>query len=295
MKKLQVNKQELENYINQGKNIVEIAKLLNCSENTVRRRIQEYNIPYIIQKPKGNTTRRCTITLEYFKSQIAKFPEDWDYILGLMITDGNICKNMIRMTDIADKNIEMLIAFNHFLDNKLTIHRNFRNQQQKYYNSICFKNIDIVNFLNNVYKLTPNKTFTIEAPYMNWNVLRGIFDGDGCIYKENKGINCYKFTITSASDKLISQIEHFLNQNNIKISIANRGTYKDIIICSQKYLQIIFNNFYKNAHYYITRKYNVWCPSFGKPNEQNLVNSVKGERTHQTEPSLNKEGAETLN
>lgn len=39
---------------------------------------------------------------------------------------------------------------------------------------------------------------------MNWNVLRGIFDGDGCIHKENKGIHCYKLIITSASDELIT-------------------------------------------------------------------------------------------
>ena len=295
MKKLYVNKEQLENYLNQGKSILEIAELFNCSENTIRRRISEYNISYNYVKPKGNTNRRYTISLEYLKSQISKYPDDWDYILGLMITDGNICKNMIRISDISDKNIDMLISFNNFFDNKLTIHRNFRKQQKKYYNTICFKNIDIVEFLKNEYKLTPNKTFTIEAPYINWNVLRGIFDGDGCIHKENKGINCYKFIITSASDKLIIQIVNFLNEYNIKSSVYDRGTYKDIVVCSKNYLQIIFDNFYKNSHYFIKRKYNVWCPSFEKSNEQNLVNSVKGERTHQTEPSHNLKGAETLN
>lgn len=82
---------------------------------------------------------------------------------------------------------------------------------------------------------------------------------------------------------------------NIKSSVYDRGTYKDIVVCSKNYLQIIFDNFYKNSHYFIKRKYNVWCPSFEKSNEQNSVNSVKGERTHQTEPSHNLKGAETLN
>ena len=43
-----------------------------------------------------------------------------------------------------------------------------------------FKNQDIVDYLKQ-FGIVPNKTFTLELPYINWNVLRGVFDGDGSI------------------------------------------------------------------------------------------------------------------
>lgn len=285
MKKIKIEKQTLEKLISEGYSVAKIAEILEYSDNTIRRNIKKYELE-LPKTKSGNTIRRAVITLDYLKQRIESNPDDWDYILGLFITDGNIINNQIRMTDIADKNLDMLLAVNDFLENKLNIHRNFRNQQQKYYNSIAFKNQDIVDFLKEKYLLTPNKTFTIKAPYMNWNVLRGIFDGDGCIHKENKGIHCYKLIITSASEYLISQIVEFLNSQDIDVSISEYSTYKNIIICKKAALQIIFNNFYKDAKYYIKHKYNIWCPSFGKPDEQNSVNSVKSIASDQTEPSL---------
>lgn len=166
-----------------------------------------------------------------------------------------------------------------------------------YYN-IKYKNKEIVEYLSK-YGIVPRKSNILELPYINWNILLGIFDGDGCISKENKGLYGYKFTITSGSIKFITQIQEFLNSYNIHSSIAenksNSGHWYNLIVCRGADIYKIYCNLYKESSFFLTRKKEKFCPLLEKFGNSNSVNSVKGMDNHKTEPSSNREGAETRN
>ena len=111
---------------------------------------------------------------------------------------------------------------------------------------------------------------------LNWNILRGIFDGDGGFLQHNK--NSLRFMICSASYTFIQQIYYFLVKNNInpKFRIrkkSNKSVYY-IYVYKQDDVIKIGKLMYNNAHIYLNRKYEKWL-AFYESKRANGVNSRK--------------------
>lgn len=243
----------------QGKSAEHIGKILNLSRHSIIYRLKINNIE--LRKVKGikHSIRNPNITLEYFKNKINLNKDDFDYFLGIFASDGNIYKNMIRIGGVADENVEFLEHWCSFLDNKVSIHRRLRKENNNYYSNVCFKNQDIADLLSNSYGITPNKTFTLRLPYINWNVVRGCFDGDGCLVKD-KRCNSWKFEIVSASLEFATQLHNFYIKENLNSHIYKEGNLYKISILKRDNLKKVFSNLYKDCSYFLHRKYDKFLP-----------------------------------
>lgn len=137
----------------------------------------------------------------------------------------------------------------------------------------------------------------MKLKYINWDVLRGIIDGDGCISSTNSG-NTIKLGITSACKEFLIQIQEFLEGEGITSFIneskRNENPIFDLFVYKTNDLMIIHKHLYTDAHYFLKRKESNFGPILKKFNICNSVNSVNDEHS-KTEPSLIEEGAETRN
>lgn len=244
---------------NQGYSMEHIGKILNINKHSVSYRLKINGI----QKRKvlgiKHSQRSPTITLEFFESLIHNRKEDFDYFLGILASDGNVVRDQIRISSISDENVEFLQHWVHFLDNKVKIHRNLRKDKQKYYNAVAFKNQDIVQLLSTQYGITPNKTFTLQLPYINWNVVRGCFDGDGCLVKDKRCLS-WKFEIATASILFANQLNDFYLSQNLHSHIYKEGNLYKINILQKQDIIAVFNNIYKDCSYFLKRKYDKFLP-----------------------------------
>ncbi len=185
---------------NEGYSAGHIGKMLGLDDASVYYRLQVNNVNRRKVKGIKHSQRDPTITLDFFTFKLETEKENFDYFLGIFASDGNIINNMVRISGIADENVEFLNHWCAYLENKVSIHRRLRADKKTYYNEVCFKNCDIVDLLSKEYGITPNKTFTLRLPYINWNVIRGVFDGDGCLVKD-KRCNSWTFEIVSANEQ----------------------------------------------------------------------------------------------
>lgn len=109
----------------------------------------------------------------------------------------------------------------------------------------------------------------IQEQYL-WDFIRGIFDGDGCIYnsnysKENK--KYYKaISITCASNQFIYKLKQVLEQFNFHPTIVLDSRRKEneiktyyLKINRQEEILMFFNNIYKNATIKNNTKYRKFC------------------------------------
>lgn len=257
--KLQKFDSEIIKLYTEGFSMEHIGKILNLSRGSIRYRLLKNNIK--IREVKGikHSMRNPTVSLEYFKNKIKYEKDNFDYFLGILATDGNVTKNQIRIGSIADNNIEFLEHWRTFLDKKVNIHRILRKDKNMYYNDVVFKNQDIVDLLSKEYGITPAKTFTLELPYINWNVIRGAFDGDGSLSKDNR-CNSWKFSIVSASTKFAYQLYDFFKSEEINVHLYKYNNLYTVTVIEKKHLQEIFSNMYKDCSYFLKRKYDKFLP-----------------------------------
>lgn len=244
---------------NNGYSIEHIGKILNLNRCSVFYRLKINNINRRSTKGIKHSQRCPTITLDFFKYKIKTEKDNFDYFLGIFASDGNVYNNNIRISGIADENVEFLKHWCDFLNNKISIHRRLRTNKETYYNEVRFKNQDIVNLLSKEYGITPNKTFTIKLPYINWNVVRGAFDGDGCLVKD-KRCNSWKFEIVSVSEQFAYQLYDFYKEEGLYAHIYKENNLYKINILQRKDIQKVFINLYKDCSYYLKRKYDKFLP-----------------------------------
>lgn len=255
------------------------------------RSIMNYNLKKIgvMMRPRGRK-----VSIEDIIDKVGS-PE-FDYFLGILATDGCICNNIISL-EFAENNKDILDYWKEFLGGTVNINIHTNSKGTDYY-KISFQNSDIAQLLND-FGITPNKSYTLKIKYINWNVLRGIFDGDGSLAIDTRSGISGKFRIASGSEPFLLQIQEFLNCYNIKSTIYRDsscncmsltvGILKDIIT--------IYENIYKDSSYFLRRKYDKFGPLVEKFTRCSSVNSVNGRENQKTEPSLVKtrEGAETRN
>lgn len=241
-----------------GKSAGYIGDLLGFNRGSIMYRLKINNIPRREKLGIKHSIRNPTISLEFFKKCIEEDPENFDYFIGLFASDGNVYKSTVRIGGISDENVEFLEHWCKFLKGKLSIHRRLRPNKESFYNEVAFKNADIVEYFSE-FGIVPNKTFIVQLPYINWDIIRGLFDGDGCLVKD-KRCNSWKFEIVTASIKLSQQLHEFYKSNGLTSHINYyNGLYK-VKIGKRNELVKIFKLLYKNSSYFLKRKYDKFLP-----------------------------------
>ena len=253
-------------YIEENKNTNEIAKLFNTYNTTIRRILLRNNIEL-----RSYGVAQQKITLQNISSK--EGTQDFDYFLGLLATDGCVTGNRIVL-DFSEENKELLDYWNEFLENKCnitcTIHKVFKVPQYR----IAFRNTEVAEYLA-TFGIIPNKTFDLKLKYINWNVLRGIIDGDGCIASMNYG-STLRILITSGCLKFMQQIESFLKDNGIQAYISKRLNEKsnhyiyNLTVNKSEDILFMYEKLYTNAHYFLKRKKLKFGPLLEKFNKKAL-------------------------
>ena len=119
------------------------------------------------------------------------------------------------------------------------IYQDGNNYQVKWRNSADIKYLDNLN-------IKERKTYDVKMPIFQnnmWHFIRGVFDGDGCVYnsttlykKYNKKYTYQYITFTTASLKFANELNNLLQQNNIR---------------SKVYLDKRIKEAHKNPTYYV--------------------------------------------
>lgn len=260
----------IEDYLS-GMTSREVGAKYNISCNSVLNTLKRANIRARSTKGMRFHVNKATIPLEFFTTR--EGTPDFDYFIGILATDGNVCRNMVRL-EFAPNNLEILENFKEFLYHKVKIHKRIRKTDGRVYYKIYFKNRSIVDYLG-TYGITPNKTFTIKLSYINWNVLRGIFDGDGSLIEDTRKTHNWKFSICSASLEFINQINDFYVSHCLHPIVYKQKNYYTIHLGRLEEIYYVYSNIYKDSSFFLKRKYDKFCPLVEKFTRKHSVNSVK--------------------
>lgn len=195
----------------------------------------------------------CLVNKNYFKIP----SPNRDYLLGLIITDGNIYKNYLRYkcTDLEIvNNIKNELESTHKIQNIIT--------STKPAYSLVVGNKEIINDLK-LFDIYPNKTFNTKYPkniFYHRDFIRGLLDGDGTVYIRRR-LKCKDYIGISwcGSYSLISSLEKHLRDNlNLKPKkISKNNTIFRVTYESKKEVIRIFNYIYYDYKCLkLQRKYN---------------------------------------
>lgn len=233
------------------------------------------------------------VQLEDIKSKEGS--RDFNYFLGLLATDGCVTGDRVVL-DFSENNKELLDYWNEFLGNKCNITKSIHKIYKVTQYRIAFRNQEICDYLGS-FGIIPRKTYGLTLKYIDWDVLRGIIDGDGCVLSRNNDTTV-SIGITSGSKQFLEQISKFYLDNGIKSylkeSNRNLNTTYDLYVHKTEDILKIYKNLYENAHFYLKRKKLKFGPVLKKLSIDQLVNSGKEMCNSNPEPSLSKDGVETL-
>ena len=188
-----------------------------------------------------------------------------EYFLGLLLTDGCISKNSSKTSNSINLSLSeidgyMVEKFRDWVSPRSKVSK----VRQKINNSIMYAlnitNSEVEEWLNRKGNFK-NKSYNckIYTP-ITWNILRGIFDGDGGFHS-----NCghLDFFICGKSKVFMQQIIMFLTKNGFNPHLRerkngqSRGLFYVEIYKIAEVLKL-GKLMYNNAHIFLHRKYEKW-------------------------------------
>lgn len=243
------DKEYLNQLINEGMNISQIAKKFNVDRGTISYWCKKLSLS--IEKQIGQK-RKYSLNTDFFKKIDS---EEKAYILGFIMADGYIESNGRSLAIKLDKkDIDILEKIKKCLNSDAPI--GFREDGRYRILSICSK--EIVTDLQKL-SVVINKTSTLTFPVLNSNLyshfLRGYFDGDGHIGKRQCAL------IVGSLGFLNDLLVFLESEHNIKPWVGDNTTYYHIQF--NKRDSFFINWLYTNAQIYLDRKYEAfnkyWC------------------------------------
>lgn len=261
--KLPLSKLEIIKKYILGSSCYTIAKECNCTPQTI----------YSIIKKSGTPLRTLSQAATKYKHNENFFSiidtEEKAYYLGLLYADGNV-SNRVLSISLQEKDgyiLEKLKNFINYTGPILTINKP-GNRQKQIKLSITSPTLIKDLFRHGLY---PNKGTTLKFPttvpkQLQHHFIRGYFDGDGCIYVNNKSKD-YLFSMLGPQDFLINVQDILINNleinrtklynpKNCKITQLHVLTYQ-----GRQNVSKIFSLIYLNATIFLERKYNKFSTS----------------------------------
>ena len=195
-------------------------------------------------------SRKYSLNQDYFKEINT---EEKAYILGFIYADGCVSKKGYELIiKLNNKDRILLEKIRNEMDSNQPI--NYVKNKNQSILRISSKKI-CLDLLNN--GVMPAKTFKIEFPSLNLNLvrhfIRGYFDGDGCITKI-KNRNSFNIVIFTASENFMSKMVNILDKYGIKNGVYKRDSGYAIQF-SKKDSVIKFGKLiYEDSNIYLERK-----------------------------------------
>lgn len=251
---------EIIEYYVAGNSMAKTGKEFNCNATTVSNILKAYNISSRNLSEARRNFLNYTINENAFKDDNA----DMAYWLGVMYSDGYISKNKYTNylgLSVSEKDVEWLESFKEFLCYNGEI-KHYKVGNSGYKSGSPYARLQIGNnvLVNDLEKLgvVELKTKLIKTmPNVSYkdDFIRGYIDGDGSLL-----IKAPSFQISGNKDFLLDIVDYF----GIPYKL-----YEDKTIYSLRYnrkeSEYLEKRLYKNAHYYLSRKYNIAQRSFNSP------------------------------
>lgn len=185
------------------------------------------------------------------------------YMLGFIFADGSINLKNYRLTiDLASKDMDILIKFSNELYGRNLV-KNYTRNNKNYIKLDVNSKYLITQLLK--YNITSNKTLSAKYPQMiakeyNKHFIRGIIDGDGCIYipKSNRDSPCVLLIGTRDICDNVSEIlnkELNLKSYFCKVHDQDISIMTEIKISNFKQCKKMLDWLYKDSKIYLDRKY----------------------------------------
>ena len=250
-----------------GKTTVEIAQKWNTYNTSIRRVLLRYSI---IPRTTQRVNRLCK------HNPFKKSDEMSDYFLGLLLTDGCIMakskssSNYVINLSLSEVDGYMVEAFRDWASPKTKVSKILQKINGSYMYSVNIMNEEAVEWLRrrgNFYRKSYECKIYIP---INWNILRGIFDGDGGFRRTNEtGLS---FFVCGKSEVFIKQIERFLIKEGFRPKVVCQHGLYYVHVHRQTEVELLGQKLYKNAHIFLHRKYDKWL-AFYESRRANGVNS----------------------
>lgn len=230
------------NEYNSGKSSGQISRELGVCPKTICNILDKHGIA------RNNRYHNLGLVENYW--QVIDSP-DKAYFLGLMITDGNIYDNTIRL-ELSSKDYHILKTFSEKTGNENKISIDKRNLAR-----FTVKRDSWVLDLSK-YGVIPNKTSSVYLPTLDQSLMphliRGLIDGDGWITYKGHAIGF------CGNDILTTQVRDFLVNTlgvyNVKVSRTEQNLWS-ILWCSKRDIKAIGDYIYQDkSDCYLIRKFN---------------------------------------
>ena len=196
--------------------------------------------------------------------------EEDAYWLGFITADGCLVNDDRLSINLAEKDKEHLKNFCRYLgmpeiEISSIIKSSFGGAYDKN-NPVSCLNICSVQIVKNL----KNKGITArksgkEVPYICSSIelekdyIRGLIDGDGYIRQTSAGLGIV------GSYEICEYVQNFISNNIIDISsnhIREHGIIYKLELTGRNQSQIILDYLYKNAKFYLTRKFNIYQENY---------------------------------
>lgn len=261
-------------YQEEGQTITFLARYYHCRDEAIRTVLIKNNISI---KRKGLSKNR--LLREDFFDTIDT--EEKAYFLGLLFADGNVSLNSKRSPMISLQlkisDIKILQDFREILN----MHSNLRYDKRENKESaiLSFRSSHMAKSLAK-YGIIPQKTYkTKHLPEVSTeflhHFLRGLLDGDGSIYQENKSQK-YRIDFCSYHQSICEEFRFFCNKflkkkNTVKID--NYGTAYHVRFNDQQSVKQLATVLYKDSKISLARKYSLAQEIFEDNCEDDIVYS----------------------
>lgn len=257
-----------ESYLN-GESSVKIGKRYNTNHKPILRELHNMGIEVSQKK----FVRKYNLDESYF--DIIDTPNK-AYIMGLLHSDGtnNISKSTISIS-LQEEDRDILEAIR--LEVKSEKPLEFIDYSNKHDFGYSYKNQYRLNLFSshmckelNKKGVIPNKSLLIGFPY--WldeslisHYVRGVYDGDGSIYRgyKNKNNIPITVTITATEDFCIGLKNICKNVLGISAGIydasCHNGITKVFTLSGRNISKVFLDWIYKDSDLFLQRKYNRYC------------------------------------
>lgn len=232
----------------------ECGELYNLSSTTIFNILKRNNII-----ERRHSSRKYFINEDYFEKIDSK---DKAYFLGLLIADGNNTLKSCRI-ELQEEDKYILDRFSNYINFKGELYlRKKREGNLKRMYHLSLNSYKLTSDLNKI-GCIPNKTHfayfpDIEEKYWS-HFIRGVFDGDGCIYINKK--NKEKTISFVGNNLLIERIQEilmekcFIKKTKLKSRIPNSQNIITFTIGGNRQIKRIGDYFYKDCEdLFLTRK-----------------------------------------
>lgn len=206
------------------------------------------------------------------------------YFIGLLATDGYVIPNKGVGIDLTDEDcikfLSETIGHNYKKYESLAENSGFNSVLPRY--RLILSDIDLIKNLER-FSIIPNKSYTIhsmnllnsEEKYIPY-IIRGIIDGDGCVFSTSYGAPAFYIVSMSESfiDWIIYILENKMYMKDIKKRVSENGLWR-IETALQENIEKLLALSY-NKPFGMSRKYKKLTKTFRDYNSTSLSSKDEG-------------------